>query len=117
MAKSAVNHNHLDSARTEFELGMILSWRAANAAPALEWCWVTPGEQSRVNFSRVPKCLSRSQSCLSSSQSCLSRSQSCLSRSQSCLSGGEFSKSAEQREHRRDGGEIAEIGSLTFPAP
>ena len=48
MAKSAVNHNHLDSARTEFELGMILSWRAANAAPALEWCWVTPGEQSRV---------------------------------------------------------------------
>src|SRR5207302_7175912 len=48
MAKSAVNHNHLDSARTDFELGMILSWRAANAAPALEWCWVTPGEQSRV---------------------------------------------------------------------
>jgi hypothetical protein len=48
MAKSAVNHNHLDRARTELELGMILSWRAANAAPALEWCWVTFGKQSRV---------------------------------------------------------------------
>jgi hypothetical protein len=31
-----------------FPTGVIDSRRAANAAPAAWWCWVTSGEQSRV---------------------------------------------------------------------